>query len=122
MEAPTFTSMDTGGYTGEWGSSGKFAMLHEKELVLNANDTANFLDALNISRDLINSMIEMNARASSFALGDLIPSLVQDMSSTLEQQVSIVAEFPNATDHDEIEEAFNNLINTASQYANRHMD
>jgi hypothetical protein len=76
MEAPTFTSMDTGGYTGECGSSGKFAMLHEKELVLNAKDTANFLDALNISRDLINSMIEMNARASSFALGDLIPSLV----------------------------------------------
>ena len=78
MDAPTFTSMDTGGYTGEWGDSGKFAMLHEKELVLNAQDTKNFLDALNISKDVINSMIEMNARASSLALGDLFPSLVQD--------------------------------------------
>jgi hypothetical protein len=32
----------------------------------------------------------------------------------------ITAEFPNATNHDEIEEAFSNLINTASQYANRY--
>jgi hypothetical protein len=32
----------------------------------------------------------------------------------------ITAEFPSATNHDEIEEAFNNLINTASQYANRY--
>ena len=122
MDAPTFTSMDTGGYTGEWGDSGKFAMLHEKELVLNANDTKNFLDALNISRDVINSMIEMNARASSLALGDLFPSLVQDFGQTLEQTVTITAEFPDATDHNEIEEAFNNLLNTASQYANRNRD
>jgi hypothetical protein len=43
---PYTTSLDTGGYTGEWGHSGKLAMLHEKELVLNANDTSNFLDAL----------------------------------------------------------------------------
>jgi hypothetical protein len=70
--------MDTGGYTGEWGSSGKFAMLHEKELILNANDTANFLKALNISKDLINSMIEMNAKASSYGLGDLISSTVPE--------------------------------------------
>ena len=122
MDAPTFTSMDTGGYTGEWGDSGKFAMLHEKELVLNAQDTKNFLDALNISRDIINSMIEMNARASSLALGDLFPSLVQDFGQTLEQTVTITAEFPDATDHNEIEEAFNNLLNTASQYANRNRD
>ena len=40
-------------------------------------------------------------------------------NETLEQTVTIHAEFPNATNHNEIEEAFNNLINTASQYANR---
>ena len=33
--------------------------------------------------------------------------------------VTITAEFPNATNHSEIEEAFTNLINKASQYANR---
>lgn len=122
MAAPTFTSMDTGGYTGEWGDFGKFAMLHEKELVLNKDDTKNFLDALNISREVINSMIEMNAKQSSLALGDLMPMSIQDTSQVLEQSVTIQAEFPNATDHNEIEEAFNNLINTASQYANRYND
>jgi hypothetical protein len=40
-------------------------------------------------------------------------------SETLEQSVTIHAEFPNATNHNEIEEAFNNLVNRASQYANR---
>jgi hypothetical protein len=33
----------TGGYTGSWGPEGRVAMLHEKELVLNASDTSNFL-------------------------------------------------------------------------------
>ena len=120
LEAPAYSSFDTGGYTGEWGNSGKLAMLHEKELILNKQDTENFLNALNISRDLINSMIEMNARASSMGFGNLAPTSFQENSQTLEQQVTITAEFPNATNHDEIEEAFNNLINTASQYANRY--
>ena len=116
---PYVTSLDTGGYTGEWGSSGRLAMLHEKELILNANDTANFLDALNVSRELVNRVIEMNARASSFGIGGLSPSSIQDFAQNLEQQVTITAEFPNAVDHNEIEEAFASLINTASQYANR---
>ena len=120
LETPAYSSFDTGGYTGEWGDSGKLAMLHEKELILNKQDTENFLNALNISRDLINSMIEMNARASSMGFGNLAPTSFQENSQTLEQQVTITAEFPNATNHDEIEEAFNNLINTASQYANRY--
>ena len=116
---PYVTSLDTGGYTGEWGASGRLAMLHEKELILNANDTANFLDALNVSRELVNRVIEMNARASSFGIGGLSPSSIQDFAQNLEQQVTITAEFPNAVDHNEIEEAFASLINTASQYANR---
>ena len=122
MDAPTFTSFDTGGYTGEWGKEGRMAMLHEKELILNAKDTSNFLDALNISKDIINSMIEMNARASSLGFGELSPSNIPEWNQTLEQTVTITAEFPDATDHNEIEEAFNNLLNTASQYANRNRD
>ena len=112
------TKLDTGGYTGEWGHEGKLAILHEKELILNPNDTSNFLEALNISRQLI-EMIEMNARASSLGLGEMVASTIKDTSQTIEQQVSITAEFPNATDHSEIEEAFDNLINMASQYAYR---
>jgi hypothetical protein len=36
-------SLDTGGYTGNWGSEGRLAMLHQKEIVLNARDTENML-------------------------------------------------------------------------------
>lgn len=109
----------TGGYTGEWGSSGKLAMLHEKELVLNAQDTENFLSAVNLVRDISRS-IDLNALASQMGLGFLREAhSIMDSSQTIEQEVTIHAEFPNATNHSEIEEAFNNLINTASQYANR---
>mgnify|MGYP003290330519 CR=1 FL=1 len=34
------TKMATGGYTGTWGPEGKLAVLHEKELVLNAKERA----------------------------------------------------------------------------------
>jgi hypothetical protein len=44
---------------------------------------------------------------------------VNNNSSVVEQHVEIHAEFPQATDRHEIEEAFNTLINRASQYANR---
>ena len=46
-------TFDTGGYTGQWGQSGKWALLHEKELVLNADDTTNFLASLEILHDII---------------------------------------------------------------------
>jgi len=36
----------SGGYTGSWGNEGKLALLHEKELVLNADDTKNFLQGV----------------------------------------------------------------------------
>ena len=40
-------------------------------------------------------------------------------AEALEQNVHIEASFPNVSDHNEIEEALNNLINRASQYAHR---
>jgi hypothetical protein len=46
------TTFDTGGYTGTWNSSqGKLAILHEKELILNKDDTQNMLKMLKITRD-----------------------------------------------------------------------
>ena len=110
---------DTGGYTGEWGKGGKLAVLHEKELILKPEDTSNFLTAVQITRAMLET-IDLNAKQASFGLGNLVPSTIKDDNNqTLEQQVHIVAEFPNVNDHNEIEQAFNNLINTASQYANR---
>lgn len=46
------------------------------------------------------------------------PALMDQLSQMLEQEVTIHAEFPNVTDHYEIEQAFNNLVNKATQYAN----
>ena len=109
----------TGGYTGSWGNTGRLGILDEKELILNKDDTENFIEALKISRSMLNT-IELNARQASLGLGTLIPTTIKDdIKETLEQVVQITAEFPNATDHNEIEEAFNSLINYSSQYANR---
>ena len=52
--------------------------------------------------------------------GLLATPLMPDHSiDKLEQEVYIEAHFPDVQDRNEIEEAFNNLINKASQYANR---
>lgn len=111
------STFSTGGYTGDWGPEGKLAILHEKEVVLNAEDTSNLLHAVSFIRDII-SMID--SQASSASLYNLISTPgVTSSNEVLEQTVTIHAEFPNATNHNEIEEAFNNLVNRASQYANR---
>ena len=112
-------SADTGMYTGQWSSgsvrrNGRLAWLHQKELVLNAHDTENFLDAVQIVRQLDNLTNWM-----ANGLGDLVTPNVSTEPNELEQNVHIEAEFPNVTDHNEIEQAFNNLVNMASQYANR---
>lgn len=113
------TGMASGGYTGSWGREGKLGILHEKELVLNASDTANMLDMLQLTRDMINT-IDLQAQNARLGFGELVASTIKDsMSEVLEQNVHIVAEFPNVVDHNEIEQALLNLNNTASQYANR---
>ena len=114
----TFQAFDTGGYTGSWGSSGRLAMLHQKEIVLNAHDTENFLAAINIVRDIV-SAIDLRAAAQQSALSQITAASVSPMTQTLEQEVTIHAEFPNATQRTEIEAAFDTLLNRASQFANR---
>ena len=110
---------DTGGYTGSWGSDGRLALLHQKELVLNAADTENFLSAVSILRD-ITSQIDLQAASMSYSnILDSTRFTAGAQRDTLEQNVTIHAEFPNATDHSEIEQAFQNLSNLASQYAGR---
>ena len=50
---------------------------------------------------------------------DTIGGALKSSSWTIEQNVHIDASFPNVQDHNEVEEAINNLINSATQYANR---
>ena len=104
---------DTGGYTGTWGNAGRLAVLHEKELVLNANDTKYMLDMVQIARDIIESA------SMKSTMTNIKNANANYNPGSLEQNVHIDASFPNVTDHLEIEQAFNNLVNMASQYANR---
>ena len=111
---------DTGGYTGDWGGSyGKLAMLHKKELVLEPGDTQNFLMSMEILDRIVSAidLYSMNAQ-----LGGLLNSPTYSGSNspeTLEQNVHIEASFPGITEHNELEIALTDLINQASQYANR---
>lgn len=121
VEVPEGTASGyTGMYTGDWGSSeGRVAVLHEKELLLNQDDTVNMLEALRISKYML-EVLNANAQMMSQGMGAMLPASIDNsISEVLEQQVSIVAEFPNAVNHSEIEEAFDTLINRAAQYANR---
>ena len=120
-EAKKKLGFDTGGYTGEWGDkSGKLAFLHQKEIVLNSDDTTNFLNAISMVRDIA-KMIDLNAAAASANASSSLRSATAGnlLQTAPPQTIQIHAEFPDATDHSEIEQAFNNLINTASQYAGR---
>jgi hypothetical protein len=109
----TALGFDTGGYTGDWGPEGKLAMLHQKELVLNQQDTSNLLAAVDMLRTILNT-IDIHALNSQ--LGGILtsPSFHHDANNVLEQNVKIEASFPGVQDRHELEEAFNNLINKAS--------
>ena len=111
-------SFDTGGYTGTWDSSGRLAMLHQKEIVLNAHDTENFLAGIEILRD-ITKVIDLQATAQSRAWGAISAASVNTHNQTIDQNIIVHAEFPHATDRDEIKEAILGLSNYASQFANR---
>lgn len=110
---------DTGGYTGEWGPDMKLAGLHEKELVLNKDDTANFLKAIDVVRT-ITDVLDQKTVLASLGLNNVSASgLAGFVQQSLQQDVLIKAEFPGVTDHNEIEIALQSLVNQASQFANR---
>ena len=108
---------ETGGYTGDWGTDeGKFAMLHEKQLVLNKEDTKNFLDGIMILRQ-----ITSNLGGSIYAKVSGLKSNYFNTNPTdeIQQKVQISASFPNVNSKRQIEEAFNDLVNLAAQRAMR---
>ena len=110
---------NTGGYTGSWsGPFGKFAMLHQKELVLNQEDTKNFLTSMEVLERIL-EMIDLQTLNAQIGGSLLSPTYSNFTKEMLEQSVQIEASFPNVVDRHEIEEAFDTLVNRASQYANR---
>ena len=114
---------DTGGYTGSWSDgnsdakNGKLAYLHQKELVLNAADTENILKAVDIVRQMVQTL-------KSSAVVDTFSNIANSISAqpsgeTVEQNVHITAEFPAANSAAEIESALLSLNERAIQYSFR---
>lgn len=117
-----YSKFDTGGYTGTWSDNtghdknGKLALLHQKELVLNASDTENMLKIVQAVRALTTNL-KTNMLNSADSFGRI--SAIQTSPQEIEQKVQIDATFPNVRDASEIEEALLGLTNEASQYALR---
>ena len=114
-------TMASGGYTGSWGDDGRLAVLHEKELVLNKDDTENLLNAINTIRGFgsnIESMVASKIMKLAAAISvPLVQGQVTNTSSTSSNNTyNITAEFPDVTSASEIEEALLSLNNYATQY------
>ena len=123
-------SFKTGGYTGEWSNgsvenNGRLAMLHQKELVLNAKDTENMLDMVTMVREMQSASGAIDkAIINSIAnmIGAITGVKVQSVGNTnsnnqnTSNTFNITAEFPNANDVNEIREAILSLPNLAQQY------
>lgn len=118
------SSLNTGGYTGEWtngDTNGRLAFLHQKELVLNSEDTENILSAVNVVRSiggLLTSLkTSMNNRIAGLTSKFSRGNDVSNNGMTIEQKVSIEAKFEGQTESSQIETALMNLVNYASQHA-----
>lgn len=89
------------------------------ELVLNKDDTQNILEAVKNMRETIKLKISaMNSSIGQKVQGETITT--QSNVETIEQNVKIDATFPGVSVASEIEEALNNLINQAVQYAHKN--
>lgn len=89
------------------------------ELVLNKDDTQNILEAVKNMRETIKLKISaMNSSIGQKVQGETIAT--QSNVETIEQNVKIDATFPGVSVASEIEEALNNLINQAVQYAHKN--
>jgi len=118
-------SLKTGGYTGAWQngsqeSNGRLAMLHQKELVLNETDTANFLSAVDIVRQLDDSLVLLKNNGMTKILNAMANKVdTIENGQNIEQNVVINADFSGVRDAQEIVEAIDMLENLASQKINK---
>lgn len=87
----------------------------KKELVLNARDTENMLAAVQIMRDSIQQHLNGLGLSQASQIADAQSRLTSEQTIN-QPPVIIQADFPNVSAREEIEAAFNNLINQAAQY------
>ena len=113
--------MAKGGYTGDWANTnGKLGILHEKELILNANRTQNLFKAFdsltNPTKVVQNLMsgLEIMLRKQQFSFLDGKLKQAED-NGAIERNTIINANFPGVHAAVEIEKALNDLINLSTQ-------
>lgn len=120
--------LNTGGYTGDWlNGDGRLAILHKKELVLNEADTANFLSAVGMIREIASfgTSIEDNI---AFGLASFMDKFSGGISvngkgntdNSKQNIFNINAPITSTATTDEIQRAIIELPNLASQYAARN--
>lgn len=124
LKKPYFSG-ETGGYTGDF-DGGKWGLLHEKELVLNKEDTSNILEAVSLVRQMAGSILKDardRANLMRYFTANQVPNFKYPSAQhDLNQNVSIEANFPNVSSAAEIEEALDNLINQSAQYGQIYQD
>ncbi len=119
---------DTGGYTGTWSDqtadskNGKIALLHQKELVLNSSDTENILAAIDIVRNMTDSLKSGGLSTNLNNVLNTLSTATSGLGSSVDQNVHITAEFPNATDANDIRQALLSLNERAYQVASQPND
>lgn len=120
------TKYATGGLVDYTGPAWVDGTVSQPELMLNPSDTQKILQAVDFVRMLddgtlanIQAAIAQNTMSMLYTLGTINAPSTHYKPEELQQNVQITAEFPNATDHNEISQAFDDLINLATQYAYR---
>ena len=143
LKKEQLSGFKSGGFTGSWQGGidrddGRLALLHQKELVLNANDTDNFLKAMQELRQAQNEIKTVSSSgvvsAMFNSISDVITAKMQNLQSIQAdilnakgpagsgltgtiQNITINADFPEASDANEIRKAFDQIIGMASQKA-----
>ena len=129
--------MKVGGYTGDWDDNkGRLAVLHQKELVLNADRTKALMDTFdvltgkrvsNIGNDILSSVEDKIRQATQEVIRGSIAAIIDKVyhynqergqkENIIERPVNINATFPNVVSALEVEKALNNLMNLSTQAA-----
>lgn len=114
--------MWTGGLTSAWGPEGKALIVHEKELILNKFQTEDMFYLAELAQAYVNQIEGLG----QYQIPDFVSMISQIASSigsgtqeAVIQEITVQADFPGVNSQIEIENAFKNIVNMASQYANR---
>ena len=100
-----YTAYATGGYTGSWSGGldeqdGRLALLHQKELVLNADDTVNILKAINMMREMVVGQDTSKLTAAITGSAKAIPSQVlSTIGTTFAKMIAGVKNITNSNDN-----------------------